>query len=240
MRLPAKMRPLIYVIVCAPILLGSIYVLGRDNFHTVVTGEVYRSAQLSADSLEQYALENNIRSILNLRGASPQKEWYQAEKALSNRLNISHHDISLRAYELPSLFKIKELLEIMDQILKPYLIHCEGGADRTGLVSSLLLLLEGNQSLSQIEEQVSWKYLAFKEKSAGKQFFYQYKSWLEANARAHTASQFSDWLETSYMGDNGDLGFYIDIAIDYITKTVTALANTQNILRLVATGQIWF
>lgn len=46
------------------------------NFHEVVPGELYRSAQLSAGDLVTYAREKDIRSVLNLRGADRGAPWY--------------------------------------------------------------------------------------------------------------------------------------------------------------------
>ena len=196
--------------VIVPVLVSSIYFINRDNFHPLIPGEVYRSAQLSADSLEQYVQENNLRAVLNLRGASPEDDWYQAEKAVSSRLGIDQIDIRLQAYRLPGTNQVKELLKILNQITKPYLIHCEGGADRTGLVSAIILLNEGKQSMSEIEKQVSWRYFALKDNSAGKLFFNEYQVWLKANMLEHSPLGFSDWLQNVYQDGNGNLGFVID------------------------------
>lgn len=219
------------VIVILLVIVSSFYFFNRNKFYPVITGEVYRSAQLSTDSLEQYIKENNIQSILNLRGSQPQDEWYQAEKALSSRLNIIHYDIGLGAYRLPSIYKLRNLLKLLAQLSKPYLIHCDGGVDRTGLVSVILLLLEGKQSLPQIEKHVSWRYFAFSNKSAGKLFFNQYKSWLTTNKLKHYSSLFSEWLRSGYVDGKGNLGFYIDSVNDKLPALNPKGIATFNIKR---------
>jgi protein tyrosine/serine phosphatase len=64
------------------LLLGTLLFLGgaylgcvilSGNFHTVVAGEFYRSAQLTPQRLETYQQLYGIRTIVNLRGIA--KRW---------------------------------------------------------------------------------------------------------------------------------------------------------------------
>ena len=66
----AKLAGLVTATLAAPAAAFGIYlaVLHWDgNFHTVIPGELYRSAQLSPTQIETYVRENGIRSIVNLR-----------------------------------------------------------------------------------------------------------------------------------------------------------------------------
>ena len=94
-------------------LAAALYFSPGDNFHAVIPGQVYRSAQLSEASLEGYARDRKFEAVLNLRGASPDEQWYRAEKALTARLGIEQFDIGLRAYELPGIVKLEKLLDRM-------------------------------------------------------------------------------------------------------------------------------
>src|SRR5437762_11195914 len=80
-----------------PILLGvaGSCFLGplSENFHLVIPGCVYRSGQLSAESLEERAARNGIRSVINLRGAKPGQDWYEQECALTGRQAWHFYDL---------------------------------------------------------------------------------------------------------------------------------------------------
>ena len=48
--------------------------------------------------------------------------------------------MSLSAYRDVSVEQMDEIIKLIEQAPKPILIHCESGADRTGLVSALYRL----------------------------------------------------------------------------------------------------
>jgi protein tyrosine/serine phosphatase len=50
-------------------------VLFGENFHAVVPGELYRSAQLSGSRLERHIQAEGIRTVINLRGPNPGSAW---------------------------------------------------------------------------------------------------------------------------------------------------------------------
>ncbi|MHB0954479.1 MAG: hypothetical protein ACYC10_21510 [Allorhizobium sp.] len=52
------------------------YLQLSGNFHPVIAGEVYRSAQPSGDAIARYAREQGIQSIINLRGPNPGRAWH--------------------------------------------------------------------------------------------------------------------------------------------------------------------
>ena len=51
------------------------------NFHTVVPGELYRSAQPTAAMIAEYQQNYGIKTIVNLRGENIGSGWYDAEVA---------------------------------------------------------------------------------------------------------------------------------------------------------------
>jgi len=126
-----------------------IYMEEWGNFHIVTNGVLYRSAQLDTDELFKYVKKYQIKSILNLRGKRKQahSKWYDEEIKHSKELGITHYDYRISAVKILPTKKIKEILGIMNNLPKPILIHCQGGADRSSLISA------------------AWKY-AIEEKSA--------------------------------------------------------------------------
>lgn len=141
-------RPLTIVMVFVGLTLGGaggfyVYVESDGNFHVVDRGTLYRSRQLSGIELAQAIGAYGIRSILNLRGANPGRDWYDDEMAVSAAKNVIHHDYGISARRPVTPAQLEEILRIIRDAPKPMLIHCMGGADRTGLVSAIYLFSHG-------------------------------------------------------------------------------------------------
>jgi len=136
--------------------LGGLHLTG--NFHTVIAGELYRSAQLEPDQIEAHHAREGIASILNLRGPAPGKEWYDAEIATSARLGITHADFGMSARRILEPEKVQELIALMKRLPKPLLIHCQAGADRSGLASALYLAAIKGRPEAEAGGQISIRY----------------------------------------------------------------------------------
>src|SRR5438128_6914764 len=69
------------------LVVAASHCLGRlgENFHIVIPGCVYRSGQLSSESLAERADREGICSVINLRGANPGQTWYNQECAVARR-----------------------------------------------------------------------------------------------------------------------------------------------------------
>jgi protein tyrosine/serine phosphatase len=113
--------------------------IGQGNFHEVVAGELYRSGQPRGDDIDRYVRNYGIKSVLNLRGANLDKPWYREEMAAVSRNGLVHADLALKANRALDDASVAALLSLFSTLPKPLLIHCEGGADRTGLAAALYL-----------------------------------------------------------------------------------------------------
>jgi len=136
------LRPLKYATVSIGLFAGSVggywgYLQYQGNFHPVVAGQVYRSAQPTRDDLRREYREHGIRSVLNLRGAHRGERWYDEEVAGANELGMAHYDYPLSSKRVLTTRQMGELLAIVRSAPKPLLIHCKEGADRTALVAAL-------------------------------------------------------------------------------------------------------
>ncbi|MFP5077550.1 dual specificity protein phosphatase family protein [Rhizobium sp. YIM 134829] len=137
---------------------GGLYLLalhGTGNFHEVIAGELYRSAQPSAKDIETYASRYGIRTIINLRGAD-KAGWYKAEKAASEQAGITHIDFRMSATKRVTPEAMRRLVALMRDAPKPILIHCRSGSDRTGLASSLYLYEIAGKDEQTAEKQLSF------------------------------------------------------------------------------------
>lgn len=176
------------------------YILLGSNFHTVIPGQVYRSAQLSASSLEGILRENHIRTVVNLRGCCDGEAWYLDEGRVTLRNNVSMEDLGFSAGRLPSVITIRQLLEVIDNSEYPILFHCHKGADRTGMASAMTLLLRTDTPLEDAREQLGWRYghLPIGRTASIDRFFDLYEEWLSQHGEVHSQAAFRRWLEREY------------------------------------------
>lgn len=128
------------------------------NFHTVVAGELYRSAQPSPGDIARYKAQYGVATILNLRGPNPGKPWYDDEIAAAGKLGVQVIDIPLSASRELSPEEIERVIAAMRSAPKPLLIHCKAGADRSGLASALYLASIAQAGEEKAEGQLSLRY----------------------------------------------------------------------------------
>ena len=188
-------------------MLFSIYIgVFGGNVHVVQEGRVYRSAQLTgvgiqpesarlagrglADVLEKY----RIKTVINLRGKSDDANWYFAETAISRSHNAAHLDIPLSAVRMPPPESLRELLAAFDTAPYPIIYHCQAGADRTGLVSTIYANVYENQPLDEAENsQLTWRrgHFSFSKTHPMDDFFNLYR-------KTGNGMSLRDWILQKY------------------------------------------
>jgi protein tyrosine phosphatase (PTP) superfamily phosphohydrolase (DUF442 family) len=132
-----------------------IHLAARHNFHSVSDGLVYRSAQMSSDSLAQAIRDHGIKTVVNLRGNEVRADWYQAEMNTTKQLGVRHFDFNLLAGSEVSDQEMEKILATIQHAPKPVLIHCKNGADRSGLVGALYLYGLERQSADEAGKQLT-------------------------------------------------------------------------------------
>jgi hypothetical protein len=175
-------------------------VLVGTNFHTVIPGAFYRGSQPSAASLESFVRAHGIRTVVNLRGCCDPMPWYLEECRAGARLELSQEELGLSAGRLPPPQAVRELIAIMDHSERPVLFHCHKGADRTGLASTMALLLYTDVDLPEARGQLGPRYghLPLGRTQNIDRFFDLYEEWLAARAARHTPGMFRLWAEQEY------------------------------------------
>ncbi|QDU19102.1 tyrosine-protein phosphatase [Urbifossiella limnaea] len=170
------------------------------NRHAVVPGRVYRSAQLSPAGLTDEIAEHGIRTVVNLRGTCPDVPWYLAEARATVATDVNLEDVSLSAKRLPSPSEIRRLVEILDRTEYPILLHCQQGADRTGLAAAAVLLLHSDATLGQARRQLWPRYghVNAGRTAAIDRFFDFYEAWLAARNEPHSRERFRQWATAEY------------------------------------------
>ena len=132
-----------------------LYVTETGNFHPITPGEAYRSAQLDRSRLLYYIKTYKIKSILNLRGYEPGSQWYKEEMMASAENKLAHYDVSLSAYREPTEEDVGKLMAVFRSAPRPVLIHCQGGADRSGLVAAMWKVIVDKEPKSKARKELS-------------------------------------------------------------------------------------
>jgi undecaprenyl-diphosphatase len=119
----------------------------------------------------------HIKSILNLRGKYLEEKWYTEEMKVSSEHNVRHYDIDLSAYREPTSEEMQILIGLFKSAPRPILIHCQAGADRSGLVAAMWKVIVDKQSKIEAGKQLSIVYghMPVGPASAMDQFF---ENWL--------------------------------------------------------------
>jgi len=150
-----------------------------DNFYIVQEGAFYRSQQLSPETLEKYITAFSIKSVINLRG-DKETEWLLKEKAIATKTGALFFTIGMSAVYLTPKENLMTLLTIFQEAPRPILVHCIGGADRTGEVSALWVLDQQKKDKSEARKQLSIQYGHRKYKNSAKDFLieiWQGRTW---------------------------------------------------------------
>jgi protein tyrosine phosphatase (PTP) superfamily phosphohydrolase (DUF442 family) len=176
------------------------HIFWNGNVHALLPGRVYRCAQPSPESLRRLVEEHDIRTVVNLRGCCEGFAWYDAECRATQQLDLSQEDVCMSAGRMPSPQAVRRLIEVLDRSTYPLLLHCRRGADRTGLASTVVLLLQPDVSLSQARGQMGLRYghLALGRPAELDRFFDLYQDWLHRQDLEHDPEHFRRWALNDY------------------------------------------
>lgn len=123
------------------------------NFHEVLPGQYYRSAQLSGARLAAEIDRYGIKTVINLRGEHGGTGWYDDEVAASEGHGATHVDFGFSARKDLTPEKMQALVALLKTAEQPVLVHCLSGADRTGLASVIFL----QQVAGVAEDEAEWQ-----------------------------------------------------------------------------------
>jgi protein tyrosine phosphatase (PTP) superfamily phosphohydrolase (DUF442 family) len=172
---------LILAIAVVLVIVETSRVIALTNRHTVIPNKVYRCAQPNGEHLRELVKAHGIRTVINLRGVSPELPTYQEECQ-------------------PSTSELKQLIEVLDRTEYPIVIHCKRGADRTGLVSTVTLLLYTDATPDEARRQLwpRFGHFRFGRTAAIDEFFDQYDAWLAKENKSHSRETFRYWMLNDY------------------------------------------
>ncbi|MEM1361145.1 MAG: tyrosine-protein phosphatase [Pseudomonadota bacterium] len=154
---------------------------------------VLRSNQPSPARIARWA-RKGIKSVLTLRGAGHSSPLLLEREACA-RHGITLHNVAISARALPDRDTLLELIALMAEIEKPFVIHCKSGSDRTGLAAALYRITVLGHPVDKARSELHWRYLHFRNSDTG-----VLDAIFDTYERDNTASPiaFIDWLSERY------------------------------------------
>lgn len=178
-------------------------IFAGSNFHDVVAGKCYRSAQPTPQFLENAQRLYGIRTIVNLRDENEDEIWYQQEKQASERLNLNLINAGLSSREQAPAVDFRKFVQVMKVAEEPILIHCANGNDRSGLASAIYLLMRTDTSIETARHQLSLRFghIPWTKASCLNRVLDSYVAWLEHHEWEHNADRFHYWGTEIYQAE---------------------------------------
>jgi protein tyrosine phosphatase (PTP) superfamily phosphohydrolase (DUF442 family) len=188
--------------VVAVLVAGLLFVawdLSIHNFGEIQPNRLYRSGQMPASALGRTIRDHGIKTVLNLRGVN-KDPWYPAERATTLEAGATQVDIPMSSCIWMSRAQLRTLIAILDTAEYPVLIHCQWGAERTGLASAFAELLRPGGTLEDARRQFSIGYLfvRIKDGKVMAEHLDQYEHWLSTQGLAHSPATFRRWVKDGF------------------------------------------
>jgi protein tyrosine phosphatase (PTP) superfamily phosphohydrolase (DUF442 family) len=204
MLLARPSRPVRWVlrVLAAMVVAGLLFVAwdqATHNFGEVQRNRIYRSGQMPASALTRTIRDHQIRTVLNLRGTN-KDPWYAVERATTLEAGATQVDIPMSSCVWMSRAQLRTLIATLDTAEYPILIHCQWGAERTGLASAFAELLRPDSTIEDARGQFSIRYL-FVRVNDGKimaEHLDQYERWLRDHGSTHAPATFRHWVEDGF------------------------------------------
>ena len=123
---------------------------GVDNLHKIHEG-LYRSAQPTEEGMKN--LEKlGVKTVINLRA-------FHTDSDEMNGTTLRDNELSVKAWHIEDEDVIRVLRIIKKKENGPFLVHCQHGADRTGVMSAMYrIVIQGWTKDEAIREMIEGGY----------------------------------------------------------------------------------
>jgi protein tyrosine phosphatase (PTP) superfamily phosphohydrolase (DUF442 family) len=169
--------------------------IGWRNWGVVEPGRLYRSNHPLPWQLAAAQRRFGLRSVINLRGHRLDCGSDALGRTQAGRLGLIHADAPFESRGAPHKDRILRLVDLLPTLPEPILIHCKSGADRTGLIAGIWLLLQGRPVAAALD-QLHWRFghVAASRTGILDAFFHAYAR----HQATHGPKPFLDWLRQDY------------------------------------------
>jgi protein tyrosine phosphatase (PTP) superfamily phosphohydrolase (DUF442 family) len=162
---------------------------------TQVAPGVWRSNQPSPRRLRDLH-RRGFRTILTLRGQT-KHSFALLEAEACDALGLRLVTLGMSATSLSPRARMLELLDVFDEVERPFLIHCKSGADRTGLAAAMYLLHYDLADVDKAAQQLHWRFMHYQSSRAGI-LDHAIRAFGRARVAAGGNLALRDWLTDSY------------------------------------------
>lgn len=180
----------------------------RNNFHAVVPGRLYRSAQMPRDELIDTIRKHGIKTVIDLRlnDDAPDETGF-TEAAAARQAGAAYRHIPFSSSRMDQRRSLLALMATYREAKGPILVHCSSGTHRAGVASAIWLLEQAGKSPAEAAEQLTLKYGFFQLERDLKAYF-QGRPTLDrairdyAEVRREQSISFWDWVNSSVLFDS--------------------------------------
>ncbi len=175
----------------------ALFASSCTNFHAVTPGKFYRSGQPRPGQLGAWIEQLEIKTVLRLRGGERGDLKFDASHAPAERAGIDFVQVPMRATAWPSKTQLLDLWWAIENATPPILVHCNGGADRSGFASALWVLQQTGD-LNQARKQIDIRYW-----HTGWRGSWRLPRVLELYAPFASRFSFPEWVDLIYRQPEG-------------------------------------
>ena len=113
---------------------ASLAVNGLENLHKV-DDNLYRSRQPGEAGMQAAREQLGIRTVVNLRA-------FHSDRKLAEQAGVNSVDLGLVAWDIDDEEVVAVLRTLRQREQGPFLLHCQHGADRTGVMTAMYRIIE--------------------------------------------------------------------------------------------------
>jgi Tyrosine phosphatase family len=175
------------------------------NFGTVESGRVYRCARPGTDLprlVETYQLASVLDFERGLLAKSLGAEsWCIAQVRGDHERNIDYFQFPIPFDRRPLREELLALITLFERGRYPLLIHCDTGADRTGLAVGIYLMAIRNDHPQRAFREAfapRFGHVAILGTGHLHEPFREYADWLREGGFDHTPARLRSWLKDVY------------------------------------------
>ena len=169
----------------------AVFRLAWRNWGVVAPGRLYRSNHPLPWQLRQAARRLGVKTVINLRGERAGCGSDRLGRVAARDAGLVQLDAPFESRGAPHKDRILRLVSLLEKAEEPILIHCKSGADRTGLVAGIWLLLQG-RPVEEARAQLSLRHGHIRQSKTG-----ILDAFVAAYAQA-APKPFLDWLREDY------------------------------------------
>jgi protein tyrosine/serine phosphatase len=113
---------------------AKVEIPGVRNLYKI-TDNLYRSQQPSEAGFRELKNQLGIKTVINLRAV-------HSDKGKARRQGLLNEELSVKTWHIEDEDVVKVLSILRKRENGPFLIHCQHGADRTGVMSAMYRIVE--------------------------------------------------------------------------------------------------